>query len=107
MKLYDSAKVIRSKNAGPLTLTLDLIFDNETGFDNVINSLNFTVEKIAALYNSDAGQVKIHPFRRVLAIKVTLPRSVSSGAPGDLDVYGCQQHFPLADIDIQGEPSEY
>ena len=32
MKLIDAARVIRSKNAGPTTLTLDLLFDAEADY---------------------------------------------------------------------------
>jgi hypothetical protein len=100
MKLYDIAKVIRSKNAGPFTLTLDLIFKEANDFERVLSSYGFTAEKIAELYHADPEKVKIHPFKRILAIKVTMPRPVSSGAIGDCDVYGSQQHFPLAKIEI-------
>ena len=100
MKLYDVAKVIRSKNAGPFTLTLDLIFTRADDFEKVLSSAGFSGEKIAEVYHADPEKVKIHPFRRILAIKVTMPRPVSSGAPGDCDVYGSQQHFPLAQIEI-------
>lgn len=100
MKLYDIAKVIRSKNAGPFTLTLDLIFDRQQDFDRVIQSANFNPPSIAAAYDTPEQSVKIHPFKSILAIKVTLPRPISSGAIGDLDVYGSQQHFPLGNISI-------
>ncbi len=101
MKLYDCAKVIRSKNAGPFTLTIDMIFDSEDIFNKVINSDFFNEQKIAELYNVPALQIRIHPFRSILAIKVTLPRTfASSGSAFDRDVYGCQQHFPLADLDV-------
>ena len=50
-------------------------------------------------YGVPGSAVRICPFERVLAIKVTLPRSgASPAAPGDTDVYGSQQHFPLADM---------
>ena len=100
MKLYDVAKVIRTKNAGPFTLTLDLIFTQPADYAKVLASPGFTAEKIAALYHAASATVKIHPFRKILAIKVTMPRPVSSGAPGDCDVYGSQQHFPLAQVEI-------
>ena len=100
MRLYDVANVIRSKNAGPFTLTLDLMFKDEAEFDMVLRSPQFTVDKIAALYNADPAATRLLPFRRALAIKITLPRPVSSGAPGDLDVYGSQQHFPLGNLPL-------
>ncbi len=100
MKLYDVAKVIRTKNAGPFTLTLDLIFNRAGDYARVLSSPRFTERKIAALYRASPGTVRIHPFRRILAVKVTMPRPVGSGAPGDCDVYGSQQHFPLAQMEI-------
>jgi hypothetical protein len=100
MKLYDLAAVIRTKNAGPFTLTLDLMFRADADLERVLAAPAFTAGSIAALYRADPGSVRIHPFRRIRAVKVTMPRPVSSGAPGDTDVYGSQQHFPLADVEV-------
>ena len=101
MRLYDCANVIRSKNAGPFTLTIDLMFDDEAAFRKVLSSAAFSAAQIAQLYGCDAAAVRVCPFERVLAIKVSMPRpGASSGAPGDRDVYGSQQHFPLADLDV-------
>ena len=101
MRLYDCAKVIRSKNAGPFTLTIDLLFEDKERFDRVLSSPTFTTERIAELYGVEKSSVRICPFDRALAIKVSLPRpGASSGAPGDRDCYGGQQHFPLADMDL-------
>ena len=100
MRLYDLARVIRSKNAGPFTLTLDLFFADAAAFRRVLDGPAFTRKTIAELYKTTSEQVQIHPFEEILAIKVSLPRSVGSGAVGDRDVYGAQQHFPLGDIEI-------
>jgi len=101
MRLYDAVREIRSKNAGPFTLTIDLICPNQTTFERILSSPRFGPRAIATLYQVEETSVCIRSVRQVLAIKVTLPRaSSSSGAPGDRDVYGSQQHFPLADIEI-------
>ena len=101
MRLYDCAKVIRSKNAGPFTLTIDLIFDSTAMFDQVATSAAFTEQAVSLLYQVPAEQIKIHPFASILAIKITMPRLfASSGSAFDRDVYGCQQHFPLAKLEI-------
>lgn len=101
MRLYDWATVMRSKNAGPFTLTIDLIFDDRTAFERVLTSEAFSETTIARLYGVSVETVGIHPFERVLAIKVSLPRSWSSaGGPNDRDVYGSCQHFPLGDLEI-------
>ena len=34
------------------------------------------------------------------AYKATIERKIASGAVGDTDVYGAQQHAPLLDVEI-------
>ena len=101
MRLYDYAKIVRSKNAGPFTVTIDMIFDEKERFDNVLFQLKRHKSEIASLYSVKVENVQINSLSQVLAIKVSLPRPfASSGNIGDRDVYGCQQHFPLADMEI-------
>ena len=101
MRLYDCARTIRSKNAGPFTLTVDLVFADQLSFERALAATSLTPERIATLYQVDAGAIRIIPFATIHTIKVTMPRpDAGSGAPGDRDVYGCQQHFPLAEIEI-------
>lgn len=100
MRLYELARVIRSKNAGPFTLTLDLFFTDAAAFRRVLNCSAFTHKAIAELYRTSPKQVQIHPFEEILAIKISLPRRVGSGDVGDRDVYGAQQHFPLGNIEL-------
>ena len=100
MKIYDIAFVCRSKNAGPFQLTVDLMFKEKSEYDQVLNSPNFTPEKIAPLYKTQADKVQIKLFERILTIKVVLPRISPSGSASDTDVYGSQQHFPLGNLEI-------
>jgi hypothetical protein len=100
MRLYDLALVVRSKNAGPFTVTIDLVFRHDDEYRHVLESPALTPERIADLYGLESADVSIRPFERIRTIKVSMPRRVSSGAPGDRDVYGSQQHFPLAAMDV-------
>lgn len=100
MILYDLATVVRSKNAGPFTLTIDLIFASDADMDRALRAPGFDAESIARLYGVPREAVTIHELRTARAIKVSLPRTVSSGAVGDRDVYGSQQHMPLGRLPI-------
>ena len=100
MKLYDEAFVCRSKNAGPFQVTIDLMFSTPESYRKVMDSPNFTVEKIGKLYQTDPARIAIKPFERILTIKVVLPRLQGSGSRLDTDVYGSQQHFPLGNLEI-------
>ncbi len=100
MTVYEAARVCRSKNAGPFTLTIDLMFDTPETYHKVLHSPRFTPETIGALYRVAPDAVRIKPFERVLTLKVTMPRLFSSGGPEDRDVYGSQQHFPLGNVTV-------
>lgn len=99
MKLIDLARILRSKNAGPLFITFDLMFDNEEKMKKALRGL--TKEVIASAYMVDANQVSIISYEIVNSIKITFPRKYISGSIKDDDVYGCQQHIPLANIEIE------
>jgi Domain of unknown function (DUF4387) len=102
-RLYDLAEVLRSKNAGPFQITIDLMFADLPRYRRVLDSRVLSPTAIAELYGVPASEVSVIPFERVRAIKVTLPRTMGtcgSGSAFDLDVYGAQQHGPLADLDV-------
>ena len=100
MKLIDIARVVRSKNAGPLTLTIDLMFDDPADYELALASPSLACEEIAACYGVPVDSVAIVPYKAALAIKVVLPRNLVAGSPGDRDVYGAQQHALLLDLEL-------
>lgn len=100
MKLVDIAKVLRSKNAGPSTLTLDLLFADRAAYDLACRSPALQAARIALRYRVPATDVRIIHFHEALAVKISLPRLVIAGSPGDSDVYGAQQHGPLLEVEL-------
>lgn len=99
--LKDVADVIRSKNAGPFELTLDVIFKDVDTFNRVKKDEVFTASMIARLYGAPEEDVlSIIHYEPARAIKITLKRSIPSGSVGDRDVYGAQQHAPLLDMPV-------
>ena len=95
-KLIDYTKILRSKNAGPLYITFDLIFNDADSMRYVKKRL--TKEHIAAAYSVAAEKIDIISYGVVNSIKITFPRIHISGSLADDDIYGCQQHVPLANI---------
>lgn len=100
MKLVDLARVVRSKNAGPLHVTVDLMFTNEADFAKANASPSLSAASVAELYGARRESVKVIPFPAAYAIKVVMDRPIIAGTPGDTDVYGAQQHKPLLGIEI-------
>jgi Domain of unknown function (DUF4387) len=100
MKLADVAQVIRSKNAGPRRLTLDLMFATDADYRRVAQSSALSRTNIAARYGLTADEVTVIPYPAGRAIKIVLARAIMAGDPGDRDVYGAQQHAPLLEVEI-------
>ena len=94
--LYDIAKVIRSKNAGPFSITLDVLFGSEFEYQRIKQSGIISKEVIARLYHLPVESIaELVYFDQAWGFKITYDRRVSSGTVGDRDVYGAQQHAPL------------
>jgi hypothetical protein len=90
------AAFVTSKNAGPFLLTLDVVFPDAETYRRFVALRALDRVTIAGLYGIAADDVlKIVEFDPAHAIKVTLRRPLSSGAVGETDVYGAQQHVPL------------
>jgi len=98
-KILKAARVIRSKNSGPFELTLDIMFKNRQYFECFRRGKIITRRKIAGLYGvSPKDILGIIYFEPACAVKITLRRPLPSGAPGDTDIYGAQQHAPLLNL---------
>jgi hypothetical protein len=99
--IQEAARVIRSKNSGPYELTLDVMFKDRRYFElfragNIINP-----DVISRLYRIPPSDILgILYFEPAQAVKITMKRRLPSGALGDGDIYGAQQHAPLLDIEF-------
>ena len=97
--LRNVANVIRSKNAGPFELTLDILLKEKEMFDKIKAADIINKKNIAALYRvAEEDVISIVYFPNAKAIKATIVRPLASGALGERDVYGAQQHAPLMDF---------
>ena len=97
-KLISYTKNLRSKNAGPLFITFDLIFNSDEEMQHV--EKNLTKEQISRAYDVAVEKIDIISYAVVKSIKITFPRKNISGSLADNDIYGCQQHVPLANIEL-------
>jgi len=100
MRLLEIAKVVRSKNAGPLNLTFDIMFASKADYDRGLAADSLKPPAIAKVYGVSENAVVVTPYSPALAIKITIPRSQPAGSPGDRDVYGAQQHIGLLESEI-------
>jgi len=99
-RLRDIASIVRSKNAGPLYLTLDVMLPDETTFRRVLASGVLDPDRISRLYAVPAGEIEVIDHSPTHTIKVTMRRTITAGDPADTDLYGAQQYVPLLEIDV-------
>jgi len=95
-KLVDVASVIRSKNSGPFEITFDIMFKEQAVFEDFAAKNVMTKAVFAKLYGmAESDVLSVIAFPPSKAVKITIVRPMASGALGEKDVYGAQQHGPL------------
>jgi hypothetical protein len=100
MKLWQAAKLIRSKNAGPFELTFDVIFRDHATYERVRDAGIISAQWFGRTYRLDPAAVSVIHYDAASAIKITIPRPMVSGDIDDTDVFGGQQYGPLVDLEV-------
>ncbi len=99
--------LIRSKDAGPFMLTIDLFFADADSRRAFLAAGVFSAERIADLYGVDPREVQIYDLADIGALKISFPRATISGDFGDTDITGGQQYALVVDmiagLDVVGE----
>lgn len=104
--LGDVAQVVRSKNAGPYEITLDVMFDNAASYEVVKASRLLDPDNVASLFDLTAKELIWSGFfDPAMAFKATIPRrrngkSVASGGYMEDDVHGSQMYLPLLQLEL-------
>jgi hypothetical protein len=100
--LGELADQVRSKNAGPFWITLDVFFRNAQDYEFVTGSGILSPQAIGRLYRVDPASVKYFELPALHVVKISFPRPVTAGSFKDRDLHGGQQHVPLAALALPG-----
>lgn len=99
--LGELASIVRSKNAGPFRLTVDVFFETSADYHRAVESDVFTEASICEAYGLDPSAILgIYEMEELSAVKVSFERPTPAGNRDDSDVYGAQQHSPMLDLRI-------
>lgn len=96
--LGDLVLKVRSKNAGPFWVTIDVFCDRRDVFDQLVTQLS--TERVAALYKVAPDQLKRFDIPDLRVIKFSLPRPVVQGAAQDRDMHGAQYAALLEELTL-------
>ena len=99
--LYDAAEIVRSKNAGPFAVTIDLFFDDEAHYDVARPPRLLTPPASPRRTASRrTGSRASSGTTASSAAKVSLVRWSSSSDPFCTDLFGAHLHTPLAAAEL-------
>jgi hypothetical protein len=102
--LDELCNVLRTKNAGPFRVSIDIMFREARHYRNVVDRKLLTKDIVAQAYGIPVEDItNFETFDNVSAIKATIKRRIASGSPGDSDCYGMNQEAPLLQISFPGE----
>jgi hypothetical protein len=99
-QVNDLAIYVRSKNAGPFWVTIEVFCDNKDNYEKIKSSPNINARTIARLYQVDEKMVKVFYVDSIMVIKFAYPRPNPSGHKYENDMHTGQQYIRLADSEI-------
>jgi len=99
-KVQDIAMEVRSKNAGPFWVTIEIFCKDDTSYQIIKNSPNVTKEKVASLYMVDPEKSKWFYCDSIFVVKFSFPRPKPSGHKYENDMHTGQQYIRLAELEV-------
>jgi hypothetical protein len=82
----DVVTKVRSKNAGPFWLTVDIFCGTGTAYQQIVQSLS--TERVAAAFQVNVDTIKRFDIDTLNVVKFSLPRPVIQGDITDRDMHG-------------------
>jgi len=98
MLLGDLVVNIRSKNAGPYWVTIDVFCGDATVYTQ-INTL-LTKAFVASLYQQPEDNLKRFELPDLHVLKFSFPRPVVQGSRYDRDMHGAQYSVLLSELEL-------
>jgi Domain of unknown function (DUF4387) len=98
--LGQAAQLIRSKNAGPFWLTIDVFLATDADYRAARHSRLTDRDYLAGIYSISPDTIEIYTIDTLRAIKISFPRPVPQGSTADTDQHAGQQYIPLLDIPL-------
>ena len=99
-QVQDIAMEVRSKNAGPFWVTLEIFCKDDESYRIIKNSPNVTKEKVADIYMVDSAKTKVFYCDNIFVVKFSFPRSRPSGHKYENDMHTGQQYIRLAELEV-------
>lgn len=100
-RLAEVCRYVRSKNAGPFWITVDLFFRDKAAFDAYAAAPELSVEAVAPVFGVDPSAMKRFAIPDLDVLKFSFPRQAPQGGRLERDMHGGQQFVPLLQIALR------
>lgn len=98
--LKEVASYVRSKNAGPFWVTIDVFCDTDSAFNRIVNGDTLGTSRLAQLYDVPEEHVEVFPNPDLRVIKVSFPRKTIAGSFWDRDAHAGQYYVPMLGLEV-------
>jgi len=95
--LRDVCHQVRSKNAGPFWVTIDVFFDGDESYERYKDAPALSAEAIGRNFGADPTQVKRFAVDSLAVLKISYPRKSPQGGVVERDMHSGQQYVRLLD----------
>lgn len=96
--LCDIADKVRSKNAGPFWVTIDIFCGSDAAFTRIVDGLS--TERVAQALGAAPDTLKRFDIADLNVIKISLPRPVVQGHATDRDMHGAAWASIVAELQV-------
>ncbi|MEZ5376788.1 MAG: DUF4387 domain-containing protein [Acidimicrobiales bacterium] len=93
--LAEVAHYVRSKNAGPFWITIDITCADRERYERCVRAESLQPEAVAAVYGVDPALVKRFELPDLCVLKISYPRPQPQGGAVERDMHGGQQYVRL------------
>jgi hypothetical protein len=99
-KLSSVCRHIRSKNAGPFCITVDLFFKDQTAFARYANASQLQPQSLGSIFGVSPKSVEHYIVPDLCVLKISFPRRDPQGGVVERDLHGGQQYARIVDLDL-------
>lgn len=100
VKLDEVCHQVRSKNAGPFWVTVDLFFDGPESYARYKDTPALSAAAVANVFGVDPTLVKRFAVDTLSVVKLSYPRKTPQGGAVERDMHSGQQYIRLLDTPL-------
>lgn len=96
--LGEIVEKVRSKNAGPFWLTIDIFCGSADAYQRVVDGIS--TDRVAMLFKTAPGELKRFDIPSLNVVKFSLPRPAVQGTREDRDMHGASYAALVAEMTL-------